>query len=426
MPRRKKSAWKKLLFSFVVLISTDSCQKKIIIPPYILSVSSEIQKFESEDNFSCNNFNLFFDSVENQSRELYWRCRLSYAKIRQNNFVEPMSIRDQEMSGLIAKISSTLLEEKNSNLNEELEKIDAIDHQKCLELGFTTETDDKQKIDKYFLCRKRLIEQESDSFPFGNLQYAEIQNRSYNLGYVVNQSIYKAKENEISKKQSYPECKNFQVFSDDFKKCVQRTEKISFCLSSVKTKKLAIQLNQSFVCQKQAYIRFGNELLKDENKKMAAIARRNYISDYQNNLNFDGLGIDEQIFTPDYKPEAGRTNISNPSKSNQQESESFFKIDLKKVTSAFSGLKNSDKDPPKPLFSGVGSGGSQKNSPEKSSNKNYNQKENGDPRQKLYNRYELGVLRQKYISSCQNLMSQKLKQFEEEAVDKCRIGEAEK
>lgn len=444
--RNLKFNFRILVVAFLILAA--SCSETKTKKPYIISDLPSLQNFEEEDNKKCNIIKLAFDNPDNYGNELYWRCRLSYARFRQqnsfgdNHFQNPSrTIRaqnnlhsdrysktqkqasGQEISSLIGKISAILYDHDNSSLQLELENIDQKDHRECFDLGFNSETDNKQKIDDYFLCRKRLIERNSDYAPFGKDEYLKFITRSYNLGYVVDKSVKSSLINEVKKKGDYPECSSFSVYSADFAECTKKHDKLFICESKIVARKADIESDGSNICQRQAYERFGNEMLKNGSGLREEIVRKNYISDYQNRLNFDGLGIDESTFSKTTSNQQKSSSLGVKSGGVQQNFD-FQKpqsnqkyIQQKKSTlrNEFSNVdieQQSRRSYAPPLKALVRQHILLKS---KTEDDIFNSKN------ALYTRYELGLLRQKYIGSCQKLIASRMQQLEQMMHERCLI-----
>ena len=434
---------KNLTNFLIIFILSVSC-KSNYTPSYILSNSPVIQKFEEEDNFSCNLIKLNSNNPEIYGNELYWRCRLSYAKYRLKSLSDPLH---QEVSVLIAKIDAILYDSKNSSLQEELSFLDKKDHKTCVDLGFISETLDKKEIENYFLCRERLIQKNSDLAPFNKNEYLKFINRTYNIGYVVNKNIADNIEKESKKRVNYPECSFFSIYSDEFKECTAKHDKIADCKKNIEDKKAEMKHDSSLICQKQAYERFGNNLLKNDSILKQEIARKNYLSDYQNRTNFDGLGIDEEIFSKvvsqkelknpnndilpnNQKQIQGNSNKNSSSPKTNDSKESLTKITKKSKnkktqisTSSLIAAKDLDwfQNKENEEITEIIDNSTKKEDQKKLIKDSLNQAQNqiNNTKNSLYTRYEIAVLRQKYIASCQKLISIKIKRIEETLIKEC-------
>ena len=333
---------KKFLFAIALIFSVAvACSRGQ--DPYILSHLSQIQVLEKQDHKFCVSLKLSFDKGDNLKSGIYWRCRLSLAKYklytdqRAPNYAK----HNLEISDLITKISLKLSNTPESILIRENKKMDDRQHKQCLIMGFVFDTEDQAKIDDYFACRKALIEDQQLVPPFGNTEYLKYPNRSYNLGFVIDRRIDEEIKRYNSEKKNYPTCIKFHFSSANFKNCVAAQNRSRQCFTEIDKKKFRREGEEKIVCQKQAYLRFPDEFLKEEDRNKRDIERMKNNSDYYNKQNFASIGIGDL---------------------SQFESKSDKKTE--EVTN-------------------------------KKSDKNINSKEG------LYSKFELTKLRQKYIFSCQ-------------------------
>jgi hypothetical protein len=147
----------------------------------------------------------------------------------------------------------------------------------------------------------------------------------------------------------------------NFKRCTAAQDASRQCLSEIGLKKFKREGEEKIVCQKQAYIRFPDEMLKDENKKKAEMERMKANSDYYNQYSFASIGIDDAgIFESEEK------------KAEREKAEKNKK------------------------------------------NENINSKRG------LYSKYELTQLRQKYIFSCQKQAGARVDEYVGALVRSCQ------
>lgn len=346
---QKKSA-KKILIAIFFL--TFACTKPK--DPYVLSHIPHIQLLEKQDHQSCVALRLNFDKADNLHSELYWRCRLSFAKYRLSvDPVTPQQINSNiEINDLITKISLKLADSSETILSRENKKMDNRHHQQCLRMGFVIETEDQAKIDDYFSCRKALIEDQQLVPAYGNTDYLTHQNYSYNLGFVIDQRINLAIQrfNEMNKK--YPTCVKYNLYSENFQKCIAAQDESRQCFTQIERKKFQKDGEEKISCQKESYVRFNNEMLKDEYRTQQEIEKANRDSAFYNKQNFASIGIDGALFA------------SQPKKTEEEE-EKERQEKIRKINSKAG----------------------------------------------LYSKFELTRLRQKYIFSCQKEVAEEIEKF---------------
>jgi hypothetical protein len=282
---------------FFSILTLSSCAKKIQ-QPYIISNYLDIQQLEEYDHKSCANLKLNFDKSNIVESKLYWHCRLSFSKYHLE--INPVFPRQQEfnqkISDLIAQISIKISRNQETNIEREINKIDEKDHRQCNKMGYYPDAKDQAKIEEYYLCRKNLIELNYSELPFGNQKYAEYQNKSYNIAFVIDKRIKESIKQNQEKLEKYPECSNFRTYSDEFEKCVKSLDLYKNCITESNIKILDKEGSEKIICQKQAYIRFNDEMIKNDERVDLEIINRNKNSDKQNKNNFESIGINEKDF----------------------------------------------------------------------------------------------------------------------------------
>ncbi len=349
-----------LMLFFCIIIA---CTKAPIEDPFILSNSLRIRQVERQDHNACAFLKLSFDQTDNVKSALYWRCRLSFAKYRLYTEISTpeQEEHNKEISDLITKISLKVSETPEAVLANENKKMDNRQHRQCLAMGFEIETDDQAKIDDYFACRKALIEDQQLMPPYANDEYLDYPNRSYNIGFVIDQKIEERIKIYNEARKKYPICVKFNLYDVNFKRCTVAQDESRQCFSEIGLKKFKREGEEKIACQKQAYIRFPDEMLKDESKKKAEIERMKANSDYYNQYSFASIGInDTGIFESDEK-RAEREKMEKQQK-----------------------------------------------------NENINSKKG------LYSKYELTQLRQKYIFSCQKEAESKINEYVDSLKNQCQ------
>jgi len=273
-----------------------SCAK--IRPPYIISDYPEIQPLEEYDHQYCVSLKLNFDKTNNLESKLYWHCRISFAKFRleiKPNFPWQMEF-NKKISDLIAKISIKISRNQETIIQQELNKIDENDHKKCLKLGYNHESRDKSAIEDYYVCRKNIIELNYSEPPYNNSQYTPYQNKSYDINFIINKRIEESIKKGKEDLKNYPECANYRLVSLDFENCKKATELFRGCIKESNLKIVNRENNEKVVCQKQAYNRFSDEMIRNEDRSELRIRDRNINADRENKSNFTSLGINEEDF----------------------------------------------------------------------------------------------------------------------------------
>ena len=117
---------------------------------------------------------------------------------------------------------------------------------------------------------------------------------------------------------------------------------------------------EKLICQKQAYVRFNDNMIKNSDRVDLEIKTRNYNSDRDNKNNFESIGINEKDF--------------------------LGKELKKKIIIEDEKIKNTVN------------------------NNNDN----------IYGKYEISKLRKKFISSCLKIIDNKIKNYEENLMQQCQ------
>jgi|GEM_PF-967878 len=282
------------IFLLVIFCITLSCKSKVFKESYIVSKFEDIQILEQQDHKFCTSLNLNSGKDYNNSKSnLYWRCRLalSKSKFRAENGTPENTKFNFQINDLVSKIALNLSEMQESVFIRENKKIDGHQHQQCVRMGYESDTLDQSKLDDYFLCRKRLIEDQELDPPFGNIDYLKYPNHSYDIGFVVDNRLEKEAEKYKTAKEKYPTCTQYNLRKENFKKCSAAQDKSRKCMSEIDRNKFKKEAEEKIICQRKSYIQYPDLFLEEEdvNKKDIAEAKTN--ADVYNQNNFAALGI---------------------------------------------------------------------------------------------------------------------------------------
>ena len=361
----------KKIFAFTILILFNlfyySCAK-INYEPYLISQNPQIKRIERGDHDVCLSLKLNFDSVDINQSKLYWRCRLIFAKYRLNprgSYQEKNQISD-EISNLVAQISLKLANDSMQNLFTQNKKLDNFHHNRCLKLGYDVETDDQNKIEEYFTCRKVLIDEYFLSAPYGNQDYLKYKNETYDIGFAIDQLVNRniKKKQELTEK--YPKCFKHLIYSQNFKNCSKAVDDNKICLEKIKEKIFKKDSQEKITCQRKAYQVYGDELLQDFDERQKEIAKDNFRADSINRNNLEALGLKAKMFAVESKEKATEINSLEEDKKIQKQ-----------------------------------------------------QRQKINSRNNLYNKSELTHLRRKFISLCQIEINQQIYQYQNELKEQC-------
>lgn len=293
---QKNFAKKITLLFFVALFACKSSREN---DPYILSLIPEIRDLEKQDHALCVSLKLNTDKPNNLDSYNYWRCRLTFAKYRvSTGQPSPQQAkRDLEISDLITKVSLKVNQVAEPFLVRESRKIDNRQHNKCLAMGYELYTEDQVKIDEYFSCRRGLIEDQQILPAYKNTDFLNYPNSEYTIGVAVDTRLDEASKKFQEAKNTYPTCVKFNLYSENYKRCISAQDNSRQCAKEIERKRFKREWEEKTFCQKQAYVRFPDELVKKEESLQEEIDHMNKKSDYYNQQNFASIGIDGTLFS---------------------------------------------------------------------------------------------------------------------------------
>lgn len=297
---------KKILLStsLLLLAALFSCNKNV--DQFLLSPNPQIRHFELHDHNVCVALKVNIDGKANELSPYYWRCRLAFAKYRiaYENPTPLQEGRNMQFGDLFNKIAQKISSLSESFLLRETRKIDNHHHNQCLNLGFKFETDNQAEIDEYFFCRRALIEEQQKVPAFGKQDFLAFPNKEYDLTFAVNQRIDQNLKLFKSLQEKYPACVKYNIYSENFKRCSKAEDNSRQCYSAVPRQTFKKEWERKIKCQKQAYTRYSDELLKDrENLSQKESKMRNQNSDFFNKNSLSGIGASEKNFVAKEKLE---------------------------------------------------------------------------------------------------------------------------
>ncbi|MBP7710673.1 MAG: hypothetical protein KA100_06365 [Rickettsiales bacterium] len=293
----QKKFFKKIFAAIFCLSFACKHVEKEPVNPHILSNLPHIQFFEKQDHAFCSSLKINFDKSIDMQSGLYWRCRMSLTKHRLRTDDAPDAKNyNLEISDLVTKISLKLADTPESILTHENNKMDERHHKQCLVMGYIFQTEDQAKIDDYFSCRRALIIDQQLVPPFGNLEYLDYPNHSYNIGFVVDRRIDKEIKRYNLAKEKYPTCVKFHLDNVNFTNCTIAQDRSRQCFAEIDKKRFLKEMEEKVICQKMAYLRFPNDLLKEDDRKKAELERKKNNSDFYNNNSFAAIGVSGEDF----------------------------------------------------------------------------------------------------------------------------------
>lgn len=371
---------KKIFLIFAIFIFFAACGSRF----FINSSNSEIQKIEREDHQFCVSLGLDFDE-DALKTEIYWRCKLALAKSRiKSDDITPEAIRlNIAIQKLIADITT--------NYNNSYEKwgdsrnslFDNNDHQTCITQGHSFDSLEQIAVEDYFICRKRLLNDQQIIPPYHKTEYFKRSQDSYNIGFAINQKTDRDIANFEAIKAKYPKCVKLDFKGEDFKICKSDYDQQRQCFKKITNLKFKRELQEKTACQKKAYVRFPDSMLKKDDKKMEEIASANRRADLSNSSNFFSIGLNEEQIAK-FKGEDTTTATKDV-----PEKEAFPKKDIdKKIADTKNAL---EKDDEQKIAENI--------------------IEDFDSKNHLYDKIDLTKLRQRFIFSCQKALDPSLTEY---------------
>ena len=313
---------------------TNNCSQAPKADPFILSTLPEIQALEKQDHAFCSSLKIDFNKNTDLKSGLYWRCRLSLAKYRilTDSRLSEDAKHNLNISDLIAKISLKLADTPESILSRENKKMDRRQHEQCLKLGYIIATEDKAKIDDYFSCRRALIDEQQLVPPYGNVDYLDYPNSSYDIGFVVDQRIDEETQLLNAAKVQYPTCVKYNLNNVNYKNCTIAQEGARKCFGEIEKKRFKKESEEKTICQRRSYIEFPDEYLQVNDQKNKDIERTKNNSDFYNNYSFAALGIDDSKFGTEVKNDKNVKDLKKEeAKKINSKSRLYTKFELTKL-----------------------------------------------------------------------------------------------
>ncbi len=333
-----KSINKILLSTSLLLVAAlFSCSEKV--DQFLLSPNPNVRHFELHDHNVCVALKVNIDGKANEISPYYWRCRLAFAKYRiaYENPTPLQESRNALFGDLFNKILQKISSLSESFLLRETRKIDNHHHNQCLNLGFKFETDNQAEIDEYFFCRRALIEEQQKVPAFGKQDFLAFPNKEYDLTFAVNQRIDKNLKLFKSLQQKYPACVKYNIYSENFKRCSKAEDNSRQCYGESDRKVFKKEWERKIKCQKQAYTRYGDELLKNrENLSEKESRMRNKNSDFYNKNSLSGIGASEKNFVSkenfdEMKKQEEKMKKEKAAKKTNSKAELYDKYELTKL-----------------------------------------------------------------------------------------------
>ncbi len=285
------------IFLIIIFCAAFSCNTTPESEPYLLSNNPKIRDLERQDHKFCNSLDLNSGSTNKSfSADLYWHCRLSMAKYKlqtRNQDSRDIANYNKEISDLVTTISLRLADAKESVFIKENKKLDARDHAKCVAMGYDFDISDRLASDQYLLCRKRLIDEDQLDPAFGEEEYLKYPNRAYNLSFVLDTRIDSENKRYADLEKDYPICLKFFNDKKNLIPCKTAQDNSAQCVKDIVIKKFKKESAQKTICQKQAYVKFPDALLREGDQRQQDIEQAKIRADNYNNNSFSALGIDK-------------------------------------------------------------------------------------------------------------------------------------
>lgn len=384
LPNFAKIFYLKLLFlaAFIFLSACDT-------PAAINARNLEMQQIERNDHQFCGSLGLDIDEDNDLRTELYWRCRVVLVK---NNIKLTATLEGLRRNAAVRKLITSISRKYDGSYEKWNDSRNGLlsnkDHNSCIHQGYNFDSLEQTAVEDYFICRKRLIDEQQIIPPFHKTEYFKRPQDTYNIGFAINKKIDKDIEQFEAIKAKYPKCIKLFFKKEEFKICKSDYDQQRQCLSKVNPLRSKRELQEKITCQKKSYIRFPDSMLKEDRSKIEELEKARATSDTIKNNSFFSIGIDaeqlakfksEEVLAK--KEEEKKTDITKPENNKTSDA------------------KKSKKDDVKPE--------------EKKSTKNFNTKND------LYSKIDLTRLRQHFIISCQESVNPDLIAYGEKLQKEC-------
>ncbi len=245
---------------------------------HAIKMTSDLKEIEIEHHKSCVLQGSKFGKWSDVSTEFYWECRhnLMQAKIIPNANSTSGIQNNMMVNEIDGKIIANLQRARRATLSGIESDIELFDHSKCLAMGHDLDTNDQGKNEEYYKCREKLIDDRSPAPPgITDSYYNPISRKDFG-----DKSVYNVKSNKptsgevefvMNKINEYPNCKNINVKSIFFNKCIDSQKKAFFCFDGIRALKAKKQLNDKIYCQQQSFIQFPDGQTVTRNKSAEQI-----------------------------------------------------------------------------------------------------------------------------------------------------------
>lgn len=266
---------KKIITYSLLVLFLVSCG---LSDAYIRKIRSDLKELELENHQSCVAQGAKFGKWSDVSTEFYWECRYNYMKAQ---IIPNAQKADQIQRNIFVKevndkIIKNLQRAKRATMAGIENDIEIFDHSKCLQQGYTIDTNDQGKNEEYYKCRARLMEERSPQAPGVTNSYRDLSPD----GKLGKTQLHNVKSNKtrsgevdfvIGKMGQHPNCQHVNVKSIFFKKCVAAQKKAYFCYNDIRTLKAKKMLNDRIYCQQQSFIQFPDDQTVTRNKSAKQI-----------------------------------------------------------------------------------------------------------------------------------------------------------
>ncbi len=368
---------KKTFFIFIIFTLFVACSSQF----FINSSNSEIQKIEREDHQFCVSLGLDFGE-DALKTEIYWRCKLALAKSKiKADALTPEEIR---LNITIKKLITNITKDYNNSYEKWGDSRNSLfdnnDHQTCITQGHNIDSLEQVAVEDYFICRKRLLNDQQIIPPYHKTEYFKRPQDSYTIGFAINKKTDRDIANFEAVKAKYPKCAKLDFRGEDFKICKNDYDQQRQCFKKINNLKFKRELQEKTACQKKAYVRFPDSMLKKDDKKMEEIASANRRADLSNSSNFFSIGLNEEQIVKFKGADTTTATKDAPEK------EAFPKKDVdKKIADTKNVL---EKDDEQKIAENI--------------------IEDFDSKNHLYDKIDLTKLRQRFIFSCQKALDPSL------------------
>lgn len=258
------------------------------VQPEIFSDKGVIRQAEIRDHNFCL---ARTGDVEEEytAHEIYWQCRLQFAKSRKSDNKE----YQKNIGKVRKKIEKKLVDLEKSGLSITSEEIEKDEHRECLAKGYTLNTEDLKLQEQYYECRAKLAHKRDGLIIVGDRSYlgktqlddinkngeiklqVEERNRLKEVqeiekmrivdadakDFSFSSMLYKKAMKSSSLRKQYPECAKYEINTNVFASCKKAYDMYKECRLNIPEEIVMKKVDNKIECEKKAVKQYPDSLI---------------------------------------------------------------------------------------------------------------------------------------------------------------------